>query len=372
MAANKTWIGGTDGDYGDALNWLPISIRSSAYSWTVSGSGTGEYYLRTAASGDPGIPEPPYVLQAGVAMTGGTVGSLTAGQWDYGDNDALGYSTIYVRLTGSGDPDAQLSGHVTYQDIPRTDDDVRIPAASIQAIDEGLDQASVAIGDFIVEEGYNEAIGTNVSGVITNLRIDPNRFEFFGNGASYIDITTAAIPVQVFGTASAVAGARGLYLIGTAISTLSVVSGSVGIAVNHGELSSVTTARIVGPSASVWFGEGCTLTTLENTDGESKVRCAATTITIQGGTVYTEEVGAVTTVTQNAGLFYGNSTGTITTLTGNGGLASFLKNGSSRTITTYAQNPGHDIEYNPNILTITNESAPNGPIRKSSSRATAA
>ena len=34
----------------------------------------------------------------------GTVGSLSNHEWDYGDNDTLGYSTVYVR-DDSGDPD---------------------------------------------------------------------------------------------------------------------------------------------------------------------------------------------------------------------------------------------------------------------------
>ena len=34
------------------------------------------------------------------------MGSLAVGEWDWGDNDTLGYSTIYVRIPGSVDPDS--------------------------------------------------------------------------------------------------------------------------------------------------------------------------------------------------------------------------------------------------------------------------
>ena len=66
--------------------------------WTASGSGTNEYYYAFD------VPEPTDVLYDGSSATQGTVGSLTDHQWDYGDNDSLGYNTIYVR-DDSGDPD---------------------------------------------------------------------------------------------------------------------------------------------------------------------------------------------------------------------------------------------------------------------------
>jgi len=47
-------------------------------------------------------------------LTAGTVGSLTAGTWDYGDNDSLGYNTIYVRLTDSTDPDTKAVEWLEY------------------------------------------------------------------------------------------------------------------------------------------------------------------------------------------------------------------------------------------------------------------
>jgi len=85
-----TWITATD---------------TATYSWTASGSGTNEYYLRTLAGADPDISKPNQVTMDGVALTEGTAGSLSDHEWDYGDNDTLGYSTIYVR-DDTGDPDA--------------------------------------------------------------------------------------------------------------------------------------------------------------------------------------------------------------------------------------------------------------------------
>jgi hypothetical protein len=87
-------------------------LVDSAYKWTLSGSGTSEYYIELAAGGDPGLLEPTQVLEDSTKMTKATVGSLSAGEWDYGDNDTLGYSTPYVRLSDSTDPDTKSQGYV--------------------------------------------------------------------------------------------------------------------------------------------------------------------------------------------------------------------------------------------------------------------
>jgi hypothetical protein len=83
------------------------------FKWTLSGSGTSEYHLELTAGGDPGLLEPNYALENG-ALVGKEVaaGALSAGEWAYDDHDALGYLTIYVRLSDSTDPDSKAQGYV--------------------------------------------------------------------------------------------------------------------------------------------------------------------------------------------------------------------------------------------------------------------
>jgi hypothetical protein len=87
-------------------------IVDAAYKWTLSGSGTAEYYMELAAGGDPSMFEPSRVLENGAYSTKGTAGSLAAGEWDYGDNDALGWNTPYKRLLDDTDPDTKAQGYV--------------------------------------------------------------------------------------------------------------------------------------------------------------------------------------------------------------------------------------------------------------------
>jgi len=87
-------------------------VLAGTYKWTASGSGTNEYYVELAAGGDPSLVEPSMVYENAVKMTVGTMGSLAASEWDYGDNDTLGYSTVYVRLSDGADPDSKADGYV--------------------------------------------------------------------------------------------------------------------------------------------------------------------------------------------------------------------------------------------------------------------
>lgn len=97
---------------GGTLNVGKYSIRNAVYKWTLSGNGTNEYYLELATAGDPGLTEPPDVFEDDVAMRKATLGSLVVGEWNFGDNDTLGYETIYVRIAASADPDSKAVDYV--------------------------------------------------------------------------------------------------------------------------------------------------------------------------------------------------------------------------------------------------------------------
>lgn len=104
---------GSGTNRGGGFRW--VSLVNSTYKWTASGSGTNEYYVELAGGGDPSLTEPTSVTTDGTFNldTNGTLGSLNAGEWDWGDNDTLGYSTVYVRLDDGADPDTQLDDFVS-------------------------------------------------------------------------------------------------------------------------------------------------------------------------------------------------------------------------------------------------------------------
>ena len=86
-----------------------IDVSTASYKWTASGSGTNEYYLEASGGGTPGISEPEQALIDSVRCgdndkTIPALGSLTDHSFAWGDNDTLGYSTVYIR-DDSGNPD---------------------------------------------------------------------------------------------------------------------------------------------------------------------------------------------------------------------------------------------------------------------------
>lgn len=87
-----------------------VSVRSSTYKWTASGGGTDTWYLELAAGGDPGLDQPQFVYEAAGEMLfvpSSRIAALAAGEWTYGDNDSLGYDTLYMRTVVTGDPDSR-------------------------------------------------------------------------------------------------------------------------------------------------------------------------------------------------------------------------------------------------------------------------
>jgi hypothetical protein len=344
-------FGTTAGPYTTATLWKPIDVTSPLHAWTASGSGTNEYYLRTAAGASPGfVAQPANVYINGSNATEGTAGSLTAGQFDYADNDTLGYSTIYVRLSDGTDPDTKDPGYVKFYQIPQATEHVRF-AADSASIDSatGLDQSGVAIGDFIVDEGYQGTIGSATLGY---LYIDPDKFEFAGSGVAYINIMAAAISPKIYRTASAEAGERGLHLRGTAISVLDVIGGQVGLAANPGETSTATTCRVM--NGSLWLGSGVTGTNLQIWQGSARLRCGLTTITQYGGSIVSEEAGAMTTLNQNGGTYVYQSSGTIGTHNMRAGVFDEMQSGIARTVSTRNLYAGNStILRNKEAVTVT-------------------
>jgi len=79
-------------------------LTSSTYKWTASAT-ANVYYCELSTGGDPSILEPDAVMLAGRKMDQITVfANLDDHEWYYGDEDTLGYNTVYIK-DASGDPD---------------------------------------------------------------------------------------------------------------------------------------------------------------------------------------------------------------------------------------------------------------------------
>lgn len=356
-ALNKRWVG-TTSDPSLLTNWAGVSLRNGIYKWTASGSGTAEYYLELFGGGNPGISDPGTTTGAitgnDLNFANGTMGSLAVSQFDYGDNDTLGFSTIYVRLADGTDPDSKPLDFVKLYQVPVATDNVRVPAGSGAMV--GYDFTGVAWGDFIVEDGYTAAIGS----ATLPLSIDPDRFEWSGTGRSYIN-SVGNIAHDVRKTGAGGLGLMGLYLTMTQGTTLTVFSGTVGLAFLHGGTSVCATVRAVQSNAAVWVGKNASVTTFYTAKGKIYANCGATTANIFGGYFQTEEAGAFTNINAagSANLVL-NATGTVGTLTmqsGYSGLVDLTQSAEARTFSSIVQKGGK-LRVDKGVVTVTAHTQP--------------
>lgn len=254
-----------------------------------------------------------------------------------------------------GDVDGDYSDTANWfgGNAPGAADDVRIPAGSGDI--DGGDYSATAIGDFVVEPGYTGTIGD----ATTSLKIDPDAFRFEGLGQAYFNLHSAAISPQIFSSAAAATGLSGIYVVGSALVTINVMGGSVGIASRAGETTTVATIRVVGTGANVRVGKGTSLTTYYQKDGKGELHCAATTVSCFGGTLSTKEIGAITTLNVYGGNVTPESTGTITTLNCNGGNVDLTTSGAARTVTSLVINGG-GVTVHSGVVTLTGVSLGTG------------
>lgn len=177
---------GGSNNNGGGCRW--VSLVNSTYKWTASGSGTNEYYCELAGGGDPSLTEPDDVTTDGTYKldTNGTLGSLNAGEWDWGDNDSLGYSTVYVRLDDGADPDTKNDKWVSMvfgggQDLSQT------TSAALNPTDLAMVQSSTTLTS--ATGGFTAAMVGNVIQITAGTNFDTGWYEI----TVYTDTNTVTL-----------------------------------------------------------------------------------------------------------------------------------------------------------------------------------
>lgn len=356
MPWNKVWLGTDSTDFTAPANWQPISLRNASFAWTQKGA-TGEYYVRTAAPADPAFGAKPTIYINGVLATEGTLGALTAGQWCWGDPDTLGYDTVTVRVTGNVDPDTLARDYVQFRAAPNGADAVTISGLAARGIESNLDQSALTAAAWRIEPGFRDKpLGNQYQ----PLRLKPNALVIEGGGSTpwYLDIGAQAIAPEIRSCPTGSNGRQGLYLIGSAMTTLYVYGGTVGVAALPGDTATVATVISLGGQAYVTLGAGVSLTTARCVQGTLIVQCAGTTFDCQGGTMETQLAAvAGTAVLVKGGTFIDKSVGTHVAVTLDGGTLDTTQLTGAKTFTAFKHNAG-TFKENKDLLTITARSAP--------------
>lgn len=187
-----------------------------------------------------------------------------------------------------------------------------------------------------------------------------------GAGRLNIDTGSAACSADIFSTAldALDLGHCPVRLkFGHSSGSLRLHSGRAAVAGLDGETSTIGTIEVgkeadFDASTFLLVGDGVTLTTLKVHGARALLRCAATTVTVNGGVCATDGAGAITTVNATGGVVKLGSTGTITTLNASNGTIIDASDPRARTITNLNMDDTCVLIRHPN-LTLTNKINPN-------------
>ena len=263
--------------------------------------------------------------------------------------------------TGGSVGDYGVAANWQPSGVPGSGDNVYIPVGS-NVISGTLNQSGVSIGTFIVEDGYDSAIGTFTSSAASPsyLQIDCTSFTFGGTRKCFIELAhSGAINANVrTADISPTAGEFGLYLqtdgSGT-IGTLTVASGYVAFAAfGDDPAQTVANLRVSGSSAIVLIGPNATTTNVDNSKGSITIDSDNTIANLEsdGGTTTIRGIGAITAATVNGGTLFHNGSGTATAVNVDGGTFTAVS-GPPKTITTLTWSTG-TVEIDPELTTVTN------------------
>lgn len=187
-----------------------------------------------------------------------------------------------------------------------------------------------------------------------------------GSGRFNLNTGSAACSADIYST-----GATALddgfqpvrLLFGHASGSCRLHRGRAEIAGYDGETSTIGTIEVglnggvdgeFDPETFMLVGAGVTLTNLKVYGARALLRCAATTVTANGGVLQTSGAGAITTINAYGGVVRSNSTGTVTTINASKGAVIDLSSPLARTVTTINADDSCVIIRHPNV-TITNK-----------------
>jgi len=242
----------------------------------------------------------------------------------------------------------------------------------------GLDQSGIAntLASLNIGQSFTGKIGSNgaaghaaeylkIKATAVNIGYNYSNSTLSGSGRIKIDTGSTASTITIYNTGTAAdTGKPAIRLLANSASTvIRVLKGTVSIAFEAGETTTVDTISVsyvssINSDADVFIGDGVTMTTVAQTGGDVISRSGATAITSEAGTLKTYGSGAITTLNVKGGITTPNSTGTITNLNVTGGECDFTKSQAARTVTTAKLDPGGVLKYDPSVVTMTNKVQP--------------
>lgn len=243
--------------------------------------------------------------------------------------------------------------------VPQSADDVFLTNIA-QAVIEGFGQSAIALASLNIDQAFTGPVGDVASYMEIGAAI-ANIGQYLGYGVpqgsgriklNFGSTTTVIVNIYNSGQSLDTNLPAIRLLMAKAANIVNILKGSVGIACQAGETSTVGTI-ITGVEAKLWIGKGVTLTTLTKNGGDCRMECGATTINNYAGDLKTAGIGAITTFNAFGGNVESSSAGTITTMNVRGPcVVDFTKSSVPRAVTTLNLLNGGTVKYDPDIVTI--------------------
>jgi hypothetical protein len=308
------------------------------------------------------------------SVTPGKPFTLTASESDGGSADTQ-TMTVSTTTSNQGPNDWGTATNWEGDALPTTGDTVFIPAGG-SSILYGLNQSSVTLASLVIDQGFTSFIGLSEINADGSTTYDEYRDTYLrisatsvvlgdgtGTGSGRIKINfgsaQTAVTVRDTGTPETTS-LPAVLLLGThASNVITIVKGSVGIAAQPGETSTVATLNVgyltnQTDDSNVRCGSGVTLTTINVTGGRLSVESNSTTMTNSGGEI-TLLAGTVTTLNLDSGTVYDRTTGTITTLiVGSQGVYDASRDPRGKTVTNCDLFAGASLDDPHGRVTFTN------------------
>jgi hypothetical protein len=348
-------------------NTFTITINGKSFTWTAGATTVADVTAGLAAllnaSQEGDVTELTAVdLTTAVQITGPLDGTPFTQTSSAAAGTGGGSPTLTTVTTTAGQSPYDWSVAANWQGgaVPVAADDVVADGTSVPILF-GLDQHTITLNSLTIGTGFTGTIGLppqNPKGYTeyrtqylrvgaTTCQIGQGPQTGGGSGRLKIDFGTAQTTLTVYSTGqSADSGLPAMLFKGShASNAVSVIAGSVGLAVLPGETATVAALRVGGAQqgqTAVVAGSGLSLTTLNMDGGTCQIACGLATLNQVAGTLTLTGTGAISTVANvDGGTLVYQSSGTIASLkVSDGGTADFRTDPRARTVTAFTVDSG--------------------------------
>ena len=259
---------------------------------------------------------------------------------------------IWIGGSTSGANSVNVAANWSPSGVPTGSDSVYFTHRSTSSCLHDLATLAAVTGELHVEPGYSRFIGSSTG---------PNYFEMkpsatFINSVQpcHIDVKGSTGVINIENSGSGTLAAAGVNLKGSAITRINMQDGTVGVALNPGETSTVAEIEMLS-RGKLMLGSGVTWTNLSMYGGTVTATAGTTNsvVNLFGGTFSASEDCKAKDLTVNDGIAFWGGSGNVKNVTMRGGTVNTLFSGLPRTVTNLQIFQGEFI-YHSTVLTVTN------------------